>query len=84
MVITDSGGLQKEAFFNKKQCIVVRDETEWVELVAHEFAKLVGCDTKNILQTFKTYKSSNKDFSIELYGTDVGEKIYQSIYQLIH
>ena len=84
MVITDSGGLQKEAFFNKKQCIVVRDETEWVELVAHEFAKLVGCNTKKILQTFKTYKSFNKDFSIELYGTDVGEKIYQSIYQLIH
>ena len=53
MVITDSGGLQKEAFFNKKQCIVVREETEWLELVAYGFAKVVGSNTKKILQTFE-------------------------------
>ena len=84
MVITDSGGLQKEAFFNKKQCIVVRDETEWVELVTNGFAKVVGSNTKMILQTFYTYKDLKNDFSIDLYGTNVGEKIYQSISQLIH
>jgi len=84
MVITDSGGLQKEAFFNKKQCIVVRDETEWVELVTNGFAKVVGSNTKMILQTFHTYKDLKNDFSIDLYGTNVGEKIYQSISQLIH
>ena len=84
MVITDSGGLQKEAFFNKKQCIVVREETEWVELVAYGFAKVVGSNTKKILQTFDTYKDMKKDFSVELYGNNVGEKIYKSIDQLIH
>jgi len=84
MVITDSGGLQKEAFFNKKQCIVVRDETEWIELVSNGFAKVVGSNTKMILQTFDIYKDSINDFSIDLYGTNVGEKIYQSISQLIH
>ncbi|MDB9780656.1 UDP-N-acetylglucosamine 2-epimerase (non-hydrolyzing) [Flavobacteriaceae bacterium] len=84
MVITDSGGLQKEAFFNKKQCIVVREETEWVELVAYGFAKVVGSNTKKILQTFDTYKEMKKDFSVELYGNNVGEKIYKSIDQLIH
>jgi UDP-GlcNAc3NAcA epimerase len=83
MVITDSGGLQKEAFFNKKQCIVVREETEWVELVAYGFAKVVGSNTKKILQTFDTYKEMKKDFSVELYGNNVGEKIYKSIDQLI-
>ena len=83
MVITDSGGLQKEAFFNKKQCIVIREETEWVELVASGFAKVVGSNTKKILQTFDTYKEMKKDFSIELYGNNVGEKIYKSIDQLI-
>ena len=83
MVITDSGGLQKEAFFNKKQCIVVREETEWVELVAYGFAKVVGSNTKKILQTFDTYKEMKKDFSVELYGNNVGEKIYKSLDQLI-
>ena len=84
MVISDSGGLQKEAFFNNKHCIIVRDETEWVELVTNGFAKVVGSNTKTIVETFEAYKGSIKDFSIELYGNNVGEKIYQSIYQLIH
>ena len=84
MVISDSGGLQKEAFFNNKHCIIVRDETEWIELVDNGFAKIVGSDTKNMVDAFQTYKNSKKDFSIELYGNNVGEKIYQSIYQLIH
>ena len=84
MVITDSGGLQKEAFFAKKQCIVVRDETEWGELVAHGYAKVVGSNTKKIIQTFDTFKARKKEFTIDLYGNNVGEKIYQSIYELIH
>ena len=84
IVITDSGGLQKEAFFNRKQTIVVRDETEWVELVSQGFAKVVGSNTKMILQTFDTFKATNKEFTVDLYGNNVGEKIYQSIYQLIH
>jgi UDP-GlcNAc3NAcA epimerase len=84
MVITDSGGLQKEAFFAKKQCIVVRDETEWGELVAHGYAKVVGSNTKKIIQTFDTFRAIKKEFTIDLYGDNVGEKIYQSIYQLIH
>lgn len=83
MVITDSGGLQKEAFFNKKHCIIVREETEWVELVTHGFAKIVGSNTESIINAFKEYKKSNKDFSMKLYGDNVGEKIYESIYKLI-
>jgi UDP-GlcNAc3NAcA epimerase len=62
----------------------VRDETEWVELVSHGFAKVVGSNTKMILQTFDTFKATNKEFTHDLYGNNVGEKIYQSIYQLIH
>ena len=44
MVVSDSGGLQKEAYFFEKQCIVTRDETEWVELVDHGSNELVGVD----------------------------------------
>lgn len=37
LIITDSGGVQKEAFFNNKYCVTVREETEWVELVEHGY-----------------------------------------------
>lgn len=84
MVVTDSGGLQKEAFFNKKHCIITREETEWLELVENGFAKIVGSNTENMIKAFKEYQSSDMDFSMELYGDSVGEKIYQSIYKLTH
>lgn len=84
LVVTDSGGLQKEAFFNKKCCIIVREETEWKELVNHGFAKIAGSNQHEITTFFKELVDSKKDFSINLYGNNVGEKIYQSIYQLIH
>lgn len=83
MVITDSGGLQKEAFFNKKLCIIVREETEWVELVTHGFATIVGTDTEKIIIAFKNSLNAQKSFHIELYGNAVGEKIHTAIKTLI-
>ena len=67
MVMTDSGGLQKEAFFFEKPCITLRDETEWVELVEKKFNVLVGADKRKILDTYKNY-SFNNNFDIDLYG----------------
>ncbi|MDH5413725.1 MAG: UDP-N-acetylglucosamine 2-epimerase (non-hydrolyzing) [Flavobacteriaceae bacterium] len=84
MVITDSGGLQKEAFFNKKHCLIVRDETEWVELVTNGFAKIIGSDTAKMLDAYTEFKNKNADFSLTLYGNHVGEKIYTEIKNLIH
>lgn len=67
LVVTDSGGLQKEAFFFKKPCITLRDETEWIELVNGGFNRLVGANCEQIL---KAYNSQNYDidFDIDLYG----------------
>jgi UDP-GlcNAc3NAcA epimerase len=52
VVLTDSGGLQKEAFFFKKFCISLRDETEWTELVDNECNYLAGAQVEQILQRF--------------------------------
>ena len=67
MVITDSGGLQKEAFFFKKPCITLRDETEWVELVDNNFNVLAGASKEKILKIFNNHKFNN-NFDINLYG----------------
>lgn len=48
LVVTDSGGVQKEAFFFKKPCVILRPETEWVELVACGAAILADADKNRI------------------------------------
>ncbi len=83
MVVSDSGGLQKEAYFNKKHCIIVRDETEWIELVENGFAKIVGSDQVEMLNAFEDYKNSTADFSKNLYGKNVGENIHNEILNLL-
>ena len=68
LVMTDSGGLQKEAFFFAKHCITLRDETEWVELVHGGFNKLAGADYSNILSSFEEMRNKKSDFNVNLYG----------------
>jgi len=69
LVITDSGGLQKEAYFFKKPCITLRDETEWTELVENGFNILAGADKEKILNVCKNYRTlfSNNN-QLNLYG----------------
>jgi UDP-GlcNAc3NAcA epimerase len=68
LVMTDSGGLQKEAYFFNKYCITFRDETEWVELVENGYNQVVGASSEKIIAAFK--RSYNRVFqkSEELYG----------------
>jgi UDP-GlcNAc3NAcA epimerase len=69
LVITDSGGLQKEAYFFKKPCIVLRPETEWVELVACGAAILADADEKKIIDAFTRLKH----FSIQNFQNFYGD-----------
>jgi len=52
MIITDSGGLQKEAYFFQKPCVILRSQTEWVEIVENGNAQLVGADQLKIEKAF--------------------------------
>ncbi|MCF6350932.1 MAG: UDP-N-acetylglucosamine 2-epimerase (non-hydrolyzing) [Flavobacteriaceae bacterium] len=84
LVVTDSGGLQKEAFFNKKHCIIAREETEWVELVKNGFATVIGSNKTKMIDAFEKYQNSNTNFSKNLYGNNIGENMYQEILKLIN
>ncbi|MCW8941117.1 MAG: UDP-N-acetyl glucosamine 2-epimerase, partial [Flavobacteriales bacterium] len=68
LVMTDSGGLQKEAFFFKKNCVTMREQTEWVELVENKVNVLVGSDTKKIIAGVEQMLGQKADFTIDLYG----------------
>lgn len=54
-IVTDSGGVQKEAFFAQVPCITLRDETEWVETVELGANCIVGADTEKILQAITSF-----------------------------
>lgn len=68
LVITDSGGLQKEAFFFKKHCITMREQTEWVELISEGVNVLVGSDQTKIIDAVEKMLGQKSDFDKDLYG----------------
>lgn len=68
MVMTDSGGLQKEAYFFEKFCITLRDQTEWVELVETGANALAGADKKIILNLFNKHYTKSIHLKEGLYG----------------
>ncbi len=68
VVITDSGGLQKEAFFFGKHCVTMREQTEWVELLEHGFNILSGTNPDLIKKHTISMMNKSSDFNINLYG----------------
>lgn len=68
LVITDSGGLQKEAWFFRRPCVIMRDETEWVELVQAGSSMLAGADRTAIRNCVTEALKLSPDFDRDLYG----------------
>ena len=76
LVMTDSGGLQKEAYFFKKPCLTLRDQTEWIELVTYGFNKIAGSDKEQIIAGYRKMLKATPHYSKDLYGGGkAGEKI---------
>ena len=68
IVMTDSGGVQKEAFYFEKPCVILRPETEWVELVECGTAIITDADEQKIIDAFKVLTSKTTMQFPKLYG----------------
>ena len=68
LIITDSGGLQKEAYFFEKPCIILREQTEWVEIVEAGAAILTGAHKNQILKAFAQFSENHHCAYPELFG----------------
>lgn len=76
LVITDSGGLQKEAYFFEKYCITLREDTEWCELIGQGINTLAGSDSKKIVEAFHRFYGKEFAKIKPLYGDGkAGERI---------
>jgi UDP-GlcNAc3NAcA epimerase len=78
LVLTDSGGLQKEAYFFNKYCVTLRDQTEWVELVSSGANTVVGSDPKKIVETFREHVHKKPNRVDSLYGDGNASRIIVS------
>jgi UDP-GlcNAc3NAcA epimerase len=75
VVLSDSGGVQKEAYFFKKSCLILREETEWIELVECGANHMVGANYQRIMETFDSLRTGIS-FDSAFYGEgDAAEKI---------
>jgi UDP-GlcNAc3NAcA epimerase len=75
LVLTDSGGLQKEAYFFAKHCVTMRGETEWTELVKGGYNVVTGADEKKILDGYKKMSKKKSDFTKNLYGNGKASEV---------
>jgi UDP-GlcNAc3NAcA epimerase len=68
MICTDSGGVQKEAYFFKKPCIILRPETEWVELVKSGNAFITDTDENKIIEAYHYFANKKETSFPPFYG----------------
>lgn len=68
MVVTDSGGVQKEAFFFQKPCLILRTETEWKEIVECGAAVITDADEERIIKSFNNYMENPPHKFPEIFG----------------
>jgi len=68
LILTDSGGVQKESYFYHKPCIILRTETEWIEIVENGSAIIADADEEKILSAYEHFKNNPPRNFPPLYG----------------
>jgi UDP-N-acetylglucosamine 2-epimerase len=76
-IITDSGGIQKEAYILKKPCITLRTETEWVETVDEKWNLLIDPSAENIAAQIASF--SPPENQRDIFGKNVAQKMVKII-----
>jgi len=80
-IITDSGGIQKEAYLLKKPCITIRSETEWTETVEDGWNVLVNAMDKDFAHVIETFNPDEKQGDV--FGKNVSSKMFDIICDII-
>ncbi|GAB1414661.1 UDP-N-acetylglucosamine 2-epimerase (non-hydrolyzing) [Paludibacter sp.] len=83
IILTDSGGVQKEAYFFKKPCVILRSETEWLEIVEQQAGIVTDADTQRIINAYQTLITRCIDYA-PVFGNGkaaefIVEKIIESL-----
>ncbi len=80
-IITDSGGIQKEAYILKRPCITIRPETEWIETVEEGWNVLVNVESDDFVETIVTFSPTQKQKGF--LGKNVAQKMFDKIQKIM-
>ncbi len=76
MVVTDSGGLQKEAYFLQTPCTTLRDQTKWIEMLVNGCNVLIPIDVYKIVTTITRESICLQHPQLKLFGLDKQLRIF--------
>ena len=80
LILTDSGGVQKEAYFFKKPLVILRSETEWTELVENGLAVLSNLDSASVSEAIQKFENFSYPDVPMFYGDGfAAEKICRTL-----
>ena len=80
LIVTDSGGVQKEAYFFQVPCVILRDQTEWVELVDEGYHRLLKVGKEDLVEACQQLLGATFKWDRALYGKgDAGDRMIASL-----
>ena len=81
-ILTDSGGVQKEAYLLKVLCITLRERTEWIETVEYGWNILVGTNKEKILKALKEFEPNGETYSYKFGDGRASERIVKILMEV--